>query len=122
MSTSMFQAVSKSVAQVADAIGSIGGVVSKNMIALDRASDASYSHADTFVQNTELRNAGSIKDTILDEEERDLHRDIQRLKFAKAKENFIKQLNTAGYAPDLVPPGDRDADTKDTKTAKTAKK
>jgi hypothetical protein len=97
----MFQALTRSVASLADAVGSVGGVVSKNMIALDRASDPSYSHADTFVINTELRNKGSVKDTELDEEERDLARDVQRLKFRKAKENFIKALD-AGQV-DLTP-------------------
>jgi hypothetical protein len=96
---SMLQETSKAVAQVAIAIGSVGGVVSKNMLALDRASDATFNYADTFVKNVELRNQGSIKDTILDEEERDLEREVQRMKFKKARENFIKMLETSTILP-----------------------
>jgi hypothetical protein len=82
---SLMQTVNTSVAQVVGSIGAIGGVVSKNMLALDRASDASYSHADTFVKNTLLRNEGSLKDTVLDEEERDHERLSRRIKFDEAR-------------------------------------
>jgi hypothetical protein len=75
--------------QVVASIGAAGNVVSKAMLALDRLTDAGYSHADTFAGNTELRNQGSIQDTILDEEERALEREIRRLKFEQQREDFL---------------------------------
>ena len=86
---SLMQTINTSAADVVQSIGSVGRVVSKNMAALDRVSDASYSHADTFVENTLLRNQGSIKDTVLDEEERDHDRDMRRLKFKAARTVFL---------------------------------
>ena len=93
--SSLMQTMNRSAAQVVTAIGSVGGVVSKNMGALDRASDVSYSHADTFVINTELRNKGSIQDTILDEEERDLEREMRRLKLITARDAYVASLTKA---------------------------
>ena len=76
--------------QLLGAVGSLGDTVTKSLMMLDRVTDAGYSHADTFAINTQLRNTGSIKDTELDEEERDLEREIRRLKFKANLEAFIE--------------------------------
>lgn len=75
--------------QVLGAVGAAGNVLTKGMMALDRLTDAGYSHSDTFALNTELRNKGSIKDTLLDEEKRDLERTIERMKFEEQLNAFI---------------------------------
>jgi len=56
---------------------------------LDRLTDAGYSHADTFALNTELRNKGSIADAVLDEDKRDLERQIERLKHEQHLQDFL---------------------------------
>ena len=70
-------------------------MIGKNVAALDRASDASYGHADTFVRNSDLRNAGSIKDTILDQEERVHERFARRIKFIKKQKKFLEDFPEA---------------------------
>jgi hypothetical protein len=73
------------------AIGALGNTVAKALATIDRITDAGYSHADTYAANTEIRNAGSVKDVLLDEEERDLEREIRRIKFMRNLEQFKAQ-------------------------------
>jgi hypothetical protein len=87
---SLMQIINKSAGQVISSIGAAGGVLCKNMAALDRVSDVSYLKADTFVKNSELRDAGSIEDTILDEEERSHEREVRRMRFELARNKFLE--------------------------------
>jgi hypothetical protein len=72
------------------AIGAIGGLVSKSVLALDRLTDAGYAHSDAYATNTELRCAGRIEDCLLEEEERNLERKIERRKFEQQLEQFLQ--------------------------------
>lgn len=92
--------------QILAAVGAAGNVLTKGMMALDRLTDAGYSHSDTFAVNTELRNQGSIQDAILDEEKRDLERTIERMKFEEQLNAFIKAH------PELSPATDSSSKTK----------
>lgn len=95
--------------QILGAVGAAGNVLTKSMMALDRLTDAGYSHSDTFAVNTELRNKGSIKDAILDEEQRDLERTIERLKFEEQLNKFFEAH------PDLQPATDEPSKAKPSK-------
>lgn len=86
---SLSRNTSSALGQLLGAIGAIGSVATKSMLMLDRLTDAGYSHADTFALNTELRNKGSIADAILDEEVRDLERQIERLKHEEHMAAFL---------------------------------
>jgi hypothetical protein len=82
---------------------------------LDRLTDAGYSHADTFALNTEIRNRGSIEDTVLDEEQRDLERTIERLKYQGQLEAFFVSH------PELKPATDRPSKAKPSTTKQTTR-
>jgi hypothetical protein len=99
--------------QLLGAVGAAGNVLTKSMMALDRLTDAGYSHSDTFAVNTELRNQGSIKDAVLDEEKRDLERTIERMKFEEQLNAFI------AAHPELSPATDSSSKTKPSKNGKT---
>jgi len=86
---SLTRSTSSALGQVLAAVGAAGNTITKAMLTLDRLTDAGYSHADTFATNTELRNAGSIQDAILDEERRDLERVIERLRHEEELEKFL---------------------------------
>lgn len=85
---SVSQHTASALGQVLGAVGAVGNTVAKALACLDRLTDAGYSHADTYATNTELRNVGSVKDVMLDEEERDLEREIRRIKFMRNLETF----------------------------------
>lgn len=88
---SVTQNTASALGEILAAVGAVGNTVGKVLGMVDRLSDAGYSHADTYAANTELRNVGSIKDTMLDEEERDLEREIRRIKFMRNLETFKAQ-------------------------------
>jgi hypothetical protein len=90
----MFQAVTKAIGQVAQAAGSIAGVVCKLTIAADRATDAAYCYADTFVKTTEIRNEGTLADARIDHAEQEHERTIRQLKLDKALLLVQKELAT----------------------------
>ena len=75
--------------QVLASVGAMGNVLTKVAMMADRLTDAGYSHADTFAINTDLRNEGSIKDALLEEDKRDLERRIERLKFEEQLQDFL---------------------------------
>lgn len=100
------QSTSSALGQLLGAVGATGNTVIKLLSTIDRLSDAGYSHADTFATNTELRNQGSVKDTLLDEEKRDLERTIERLKHEEQLAKFFEAH------PDLKPAKDRPTQAK----------
>lgn len=102
--------------QLLGAVGAAGNVLTKGMMALDRLTDAGYSHADTFAINTELRNKGSIEDAMLDEEQRDLERTIERLRFEEQLDAFMQAH------PDLHTATDSSSKTKPNKSGKRSSK
>jgi hypothetical protein len=87
---SLGQTTTSALGQVLASIGAVGDVLTKSMMMLDRLTDAGYSHADTFALNTSLRNEGSIKDTILDEDKRNLERKIERMRFEQQLNEFME--------------------------------
>jgi hypothetical protein len=89
---SMFQSVTKAVGQVANAAGALAGVVCKLTIAADRATDAAYSYADTFVATTEIRNSGTLEDAKMDEAEHKHDRTIRQMKLDKALASIQKEM------------------------------
>lgn len=95
MAKSVINTGAEAIASVFTMVTGTASMIGKNVMALDRASDASYGHADTFVRNSEMRNQGSLKDTMLDEEERDHERLARRIKFLKKRKKFIEDFPEA---------------------------
>lgn len=110
---SLSKNTSSALGQLLGAVGAVGSVATKSMMMLDRLTDAGYSHADTFALNTELRNRGSIEDTVLDEEKRDLERTIERLKYDDQLNKFLEAH------PELNPATDKPSKAKPRTTRKT---
>jgi len=116
---SLTSATGSALGQVLASVGAAGNVLTKSMMMLDRLTDAGYSHADTFALNTELRNKGSIDDTLLDEEKRNLERTIERLRFEEQLASFLgahPNLNIASNQTSQSKP----ASTKTTKSSSRA--
>lgn len=95
MAKSVMSTGAEAIAGIFVSVTALAGVVSKNAAALDRASDASYGYADTYVRNAEIRNQGSIKDTLLEEEIRDHDRLAERMKFLKRRKKFMEDFPEA---------------------------
>jgi hypothetical protein len=112
---SLTRNTSSALGQLLGAVGAIGSVATKSMLMLDRLTDAGYSHADTFAMNTELRNQGSVKDAVLDEEVRDLERTIERLRHEEHLHEFYKAH------PNLKPATDKPSKAKPSKSHPKAK-
>lgn len=95
MAKSVITSGAEALAGIFTSVTAIAGVIGKNAAALDRASDASYGYADTYVRNADMRNMGSLKDTQLDEEIRDHERLEQRIKFMKKQKAFFTDFPEA---------------------------
>ena len=104
---------SSALGQLLGAVAATGSTLTKIVLTVDRLTDAGYSHADTFAMNTELRNKGSVQDTLLDEEKRDLERTIERLKFEDQLNKFFEAH------PDLKPATERPSKVKPSTSEKT---
>lgn len=118
MAKSVMSTGAEAIAGIFVSITALAGVVAKNAAALDRASDASYGYADTYVKNADIRNQGSLKDTLFEEEKRDHERLAERAKFERRKKAFYTDFPELN--PDTVSDSSQDeakpADTKKTKS------
>lgn len=117
MAKSVMSTGAEAIAGIFVSITALAGVVAKNAAALDRASDASYGYADTYVKNADIRNQGSLKDTLFEEEKRDHERLAERAKFERRKKAFYADFPEL---KDTVSDSSQDeakpADTKKTKS------